>query len=156
MAVKTSDLTVNIASQFYHSTPEPLDKSLEVEDVEDLYDNNKMPAYKGKIVHVKNGGEYGTGCSYLCTSAQVKELQDGSGLWGVVSTWQPLIEDDGSAFYFTYEEGGHGSGSGDFKVVKVTVDRDEHGQGRIIVHFPDPPAEDESGAIEPDDPENNG
>ena len=105
MAVKTSDLTVNIASQFYHSTPEPLDKSFEVEDVEDLYDNNKMPAYKGKIVHVKNGGEYGTGCSYLCTSAQVKELQDGSGLWGVVSTWQPLIEDDGSAFYFTYEEG---------------------------------------------------
>ena len=97
---------VTILSQYFHDTDEPLDKSSQVESLEDLNDPSKTIPFHGKLVHVINEKKI-----YVCD----EHLQ-----------WHPLFSDDGKAFFITSAQG---------EVFKITAIRDGNRTGRIQVTY---------------------
>ena len=105
--------TTKITAQFLHQTTEPLDKSAEVDNPEDLYNLEKVVAYVGKLVHVKS-----LRTTYVCAEAPTPRT----------AVWRPVMADDGTAFFVTTPAG---------EVFRISATRID-GQGRITVDIPSP------------------
>ena len=103
-----------IASQFFHSKTEPLDKSLQVQTLQDLNDPEKVAPYKGKLVHVIDAKAI-----YICGEFDPEH--------GIAAVWRPVLADDGKAFYLTSDNN---------EVFKITATRDGGNTGRIQVTYP--------------------
>lgn len=107
----------------FHAALEPLDRSDQVENLEQLNDPSCTTAYVGHMVHVKNAGQDIDGHDlggiiYVC----VKDPTDGN-----PAVWRPLFGDDGKTFFIT---------SSDEEVFKITAVRDGTRTGRLQVTYP--------------------
>lgn len=113
------------ANVFFHAKAEPLDKTDQVENLEQLTSTDPLytTPYVGHMVHVKNAGNDVDGHSlggviYICAQAPSN---------GSPAVWRPLFADDGKTFFITSDRG---------EVFKITATRDGSDQGRLQVTYP--------------------
>lgn len=108
-----SEITKFMA-QAFHQSDEPFDRSQQVKRTSDLFDEEWVIPYVGKLVHVID--EHAI---YVCSS-----VNDSTG----ASVWRPVMADDGTAFFVTTSDG---------RVLKIGAEFID-GQGRITVTIPSP------------------
>ena len=101
-------------SQAFHQSYEPFDRSQQVQTRTELFDEEKVCPYIGKLVHVID--EHAI---YVCSS-----FNDNTG----AAVWRPVMADDGTAFFVTTSDG---------RVLKIGAEFID-GQGRITVTIPSP------------------
>lgn len=107
MATKTQ-----ISNQLYHNTLEPLDSTLQVENLSELQNPSVVQPYVGKLVHVKS-----THTIYACADVTIP----------TAAVWRPVLAENGTALYLSTEAG---------ETFKITVTRDGGNTGRIVVDYP--------------------